>query len=73
MTFSADIEALPQRIETEPAARAPTPLPVPVISAITVAAIIALWGLASAGAVLVVILAVRWRAFRALLETRLAQ
>ena len=32
-----------------------------------------LWGLASAGAVLVVILAVRWRAFRALLETRLAQ
>ncbi|MFC6445801.1 ABC transporter permease subunit [Shinella zoogloeoides] len=48
MTFSADIEALPQRIETEPAARAPTPLPVPVISAITVAAIIALWGLASA-------------------------
>jgi taurine transport system permease protein len=48
MTFSADIEALPQRVETEPAARAPTPLPVPVISAITVAAIIAFWGLASA-------------------------
>ena len=48
MTFSADIEALPQRVETEPATRAPQPLPVPIISAITVAAIIALWGLASA-------------------------
>ena len=48
MTLSADIETLPQRIETGQAVRASTPLPVPVISAITVAAIVALWGLASA-------------------------
>ncbi len=48
MTLSADIETLSQRIETGQAVRASTPLPVPVISAITVAAIVALWGLASA-------------------------
>lgn len=51
MTLSTDIESLPQEIRTERAPREAAvrrPVPVAVISAITVAAIIGLWGLASA-------------------------
>ncbi|WP_411034958.1 ABC transporter permease subunit [Shinella sp. BYT-45] len=47
MTLSTDAEALPQPVGTEEAARAARPLPVSVISAITVAVIIGLWSLAS--------------------------
>jgi len=50
MTLSTEISALPQRSEAEETARPRTtrPLPVAVISAITVALIIGAWGLASA-------------------------
>jgi len=50
MTLSAEIGALPQRAEVEETARPRTarPLPVAVISAITVVLIIGAWGLASA-------------------------
>ena len=51
MTLSTDIESLPQEIGTERAPREAAVrrhVPVAVISAITVAAIIGLWGLASA-------------------------
>ncbi len=50
MTLSTDIEALPQRIDAGRALRVrlTRPLPVPVISAMTIGAIIALWSLASA-------------------------
>jgi len=50
MTLSTDIEALPQRMEAGRSVRtrAARPLPVPVISAITVVTIIALWSVASA-------------------------
>ncbi|HEV7249766.1 MAG TPA: ABC transporter permease subunit [Shinella sp.] len=50
MTLSTEIEPLPQPVETIEAAlpRAARPVPIAVISTITVAAIIGLWGLASA-------------------------
>jgi taurine transport system permease protein len=51
MTLSTDIEALPQPVETTTEAalpRASRPVPIAVISTITVVAIIGLWGLASA-------------------------
>ncbi|MDX3974432.1 ABC transporter permease subunit [Shinella sp.] len=50
MTLSTEIEALPQPVETTEAAlpRAARPVPIAVISTITVIAIIGLWGLASA-------------------------
>lgn len=50
MTLSTDIEALPQRMEAGRSVRtrAARPLPVPVISAITIVTIIALWSVASA-------------------------
>lgn len=49
MTFSTDIETLPPAAETGTDERAPArrPVPVAVISAVTVAAIIGAWGLAS--------------------------
>lgn len=50
MTLSSDIDALPHAVETESPnrARAARAIPVAVISAITVAAIIGLWSLATA-------------------------
>ncbi len=51
MTLSTDIEALPQPVETTTEAALPLaarPVPIAVISTITVVAIIGLWGLASA-------------------------